>query len=26
MGDVELVESSFATRDLDTGLGRVRER
>jgi hypothetical protein len=26
MGDVVLVESSFSTRDLDTGLGRVRER
>lgn len=26
MGDVELAESSFTTRDLDTGLGRVRER
>lgn len=26
MGDVELVESSFLARDLDSGLGRVRER
>jgi hypothetical protein len=26
LGDVELTESSFATRELDTGLGRVRER
>lgn len=26
MGDVEMVESTFPARDLDTGLGRVRER
>lgn len=26
LGDVDLVESSFDARDLDTGLGRVRER
>jgi DUF4097 and DUF4098 domain-containing protein YvlB len=26
LGDVDLVESSFVARELDTGLGRVRER
>jgi hypothetical protein len=25
MGDVDVLESSFATRALDSGLGRVRE-